>query len=282
MNDMKRNNDNPENSKNVLNSLSLIDEAIDLSIQEEYFRFSGAINFDNLDYEEVLTESDKLFDKHTPIELKKRILILLAHLGTAESCRIIEKYLRATSKNVIPAKAGIQNLLTSLDSRRCESDKWAIIRDPLKISEGDLRDWALLSLKECRTFLESVLLKEEEGFISTGLGGEDNKLRYYFIVSSKDGLPFSETHKDNLRRGFEAVSLKYKSEFEEINFEAAYAIIGILIPMDAAVGDVIEEGISECNKMGGFLFPDYYVTNVKKPAPEEISKYLEEISRGKK
>jgi len=42
-------------------------------------------------------------------------------------------------------------------------------------------------------------------------------------------------------------------------------MIGILIPMDVAVGKVIEEGISECNKMGEFLLPDYYVTNVKKP-----------------
>jgi hypothetical protein len=32
---------------------------------------------------------------------------------------------------------------------------------------------------------------------------------------------------------------------------------GILIPMDVAVGEVIEEGISDCNKMREFLFPDY-------------------------
>jgi len=244
MNDMKRNRDNRENSKNVLNSFTLIDEAIDLSIQQEYFTFSETIDFDNVDYEEVLTESGKLFYEHTPIESKKRILILLAHLGTAESCRTLEKY--------------------------------------LKISEGNLRDWALLSLNECRTFLESVLLQEEGGFISTGLGGKDNKLRYYFIVSSKGGLPFSETHRNTLKRGFETISLKYKSEIEEINFEAAYAMIGILIPMDVAVGEVIEEGISECNKMVEFLFLDYYVTNVKKPTPEEISKYLEGISHGEK
>ena len=244
MNDMKRNNDNPENSKNVLDSFILIDEPIDLSIQEEYLSFSETIDFDNVDYEEVLMGSDRLFDKHTPIELKKRILILLAHLGTPESCKILEKYLR--------------------------------------ISERNLRDWALLSLKECRTFLESVLLQEEGGFISTGLGGKDNKLRYYFIVSSKDGLPFSETHRSTLKRGFETISDKYRSEIEEINFESTYAVIGILVPMDVAVGEVIEEGISECNKMSEFLFVHYYVTNVKKPTQEEISKYLEEISRGKK
>ncbi|MGA2466972.1 MAG: hypothetical protein ABSH06_21810 [Thermodesulfobacteriota bacterium] len=244
MNDVKRDKDNRENSTNASGSFALIDEAIDLSIQEEYLSFSETIDFDNVDYKEVLTESDKLFDKHTPIELKKRILILLAHLGSPESCRVLERY--------------------------------------LKISEGNLRDWALLSLKECRTFLESVLLQEEGGFISTGLGGKDNKLRYYFIISSKDGLPFSESHRNTLKRGFETISHKYKSEIEEMNFEATYAMIGILIPMDVAVGEVIEEAISECNKTGEFLFPDYYVTNVKKPTPEEISKYLEEISHGEK
>ena len=40
MNDMKRDKDNRENSKNVLDSFILIDEAIDLSIQEEYLSFS--------------------------------------------------------------------------------------------------------------------------------------------------------------------------------------------------------------------------------------------------
>ena len=239
MNDMEKNNDNGEYSKNALDNFVLIDEPIDISIQKEYLSFSETIDFDNVDYEEILTESDKLFDKHIPIDLKKRILILLAHLGTPESCRTIEKY--------------------------------------LKISEGNLRDWALLSLKECRAFLESVLLQEESGFISTGLGGKDNKLRYYFIVSSKDGQPFSETQRKAIERGFETIGHKHKSEIEEINFEATHVMIRILIPMDVAVGDVIEEGISECNKMSEFLFPDYYVTNVKKPTPKEISKYLEEI-----
>jgi len=52
--------------------------------------------------------------------------------------------------------------------------------------------------------------------------------------------------------------------------------------MDVAVGEVIEQGISECNTISEFLFPDYYVTNVKKPTSEEISKYLEEIDHREK
>ena len=52
--------------------------------------------------------------------------------------------------------------------------------------------------------------------------------------------------------------------------------------MNVAIGEVMQEAISECNKMSEFLFLDYYVTNVKKPTQEEISKYLEEISHGQK
>ena len=95
-------------------------------------------------------------------------------------------------------------------------------------------------------------------------------------------MPFLETHRDTLKRGFKIISDKFKCEIEEISFESTYAMIRILIPLDVAVGEVIEEGISECNKMSEFLSLDYYVTNVKKPTQEEISKYLEEISRGEK
>lgn len=244
MKDMKRSKDDRKNSKNVMDNFTLLDEPIDLSIQTEYLSLSKTIDFDNVDYKEVLTGSDRLFYKDTPIESKKKILILLAHLGTPESCKILEKY--------------------------------------QKSSETNLRDWALLSLKECRMLLENVLLEEEGGFISTGLGGKDNKLRYYFIVSSRDGLPFSETHKNTLKRGFETISHKYKSQIEEIDFEATYAMIGMLIPMDIAVGEIIEEGIGECNKIDEFLFLDYYVTNVGKPTYKEISDYLEEIKNEEK
>ncbi len=98
------------------------------------------------------------------------------------------------------------------------------------------------------------------------------KLRYYFIVGSKDGQPFSEADRNTLKRGFEPISHKYRSEIEEINFEATYAMIKILIPMDLAVGEVIEEAIREYNKTSEFLVPDYYVTNVKKPTHAEILK----------
>ena len=91
MKDIKRNRGDRKNSKNVLDNFLLIDEPIDLSTQKEYVSLSETIDFDNVDYKEVLTGIDKLFYENTPIESKKKILILLAHLGTPESCRILEK-----------------------------------------------------------------------------------------------------------------------------------------------------------------------------------------------
>jgi len=46
----------------------------------------------------------------------------------------VEGIIKVISKNVIPAKAGIQNSLTSLDSRLRGSDKLIIIRGSLKSS----------------------------------------------------------------------------------------------------------------------------------------------------
>jgi hypothetical protein len=213
---MKRNKDNHLESENSSDSLSVVKAAIDLSVQKEYFNYSNSIDFSNIDYKKVFKEDSKLFSDNTPREMKKRILILLAHFGTAESYRILEKY--------------------------------------LKSSEQPLKDWALLSLKECRMFFESALLEEEGGIVSTGLGGKDNKLRYYFIVSSKKSLTFSETDRNILNAVFEAISQKHNSEIEEINFETNCAMIKILVPLDVAVGDIIEEGINQCNETKELLF----------------------------
>jgi len=222
-----------------LNNMDIIESPIDPSMQKEYQDLSGSVNFENVNYQEVLTEAEQLFAGDTPTEAKKRIMILLAHLGTIESAKILEKY--------------------------------------LMVSDEGLKDWAVLSLKECRVSLESVLLKEEGGFISTGLGGRGRKLRYYFVVSTREGRPLTDAEKQTIEERFKKSGDDYGSEIEEIILESNYAMIGILAPTDVAVGEVIEEGIWQCNRRGQVLSKDYYVTNVKKPTKEKILKYLQDV-----
>ncbi len=241
---MKRKEENDKNCENSGDRLDLMEDEIDLSVQKEYLELSETIEYDSIDYSSVLKESKKLFSEEIGTEAKKKLLILLAHFGTAESYHILQKYSRQAS------------------------GKW--------------KDWALLSLKECGAFLESDLLEVEGGFLSTGLGGKKDKFRYFFVVSSKGGLAFSEIHRSTLKRAFETIEKKYNAEMEEIYFGPDHAMIGMLIPMDVAVRDVIEKGIRECNKAKDFLNFHYYVTNVKKPTNEELLKYLAEIKREKK
>ena len=98
MKDIKRNKVNRINSENSLDSFSLMEDAIDLSIQQEYFNLSETIDFDHIDYKEVFKESSKLFSENIPVEMKKKTLILLAHFGTAESYKILEKYLKSSER----------------------------------------------------------------------------------------------------------------------------------------------------------------------------------------
>ena len=93
MKDLKSNKTNRPISEDSMDSFDVMEDAIDLSIQSEYFMLSGSIGFDNVDYKEVLQESKYLFSERTPAETKRKILVLLAHFGNAESYRILEKYL---------------------------------------------------------------------------------------------------------------------------------------------------------------------------------------------
>jgi hypothetical protein len=82
-----------------------------------------------------------------------------------------------------------------------------------------------------------------------------------------------------IEEGFKKSIGKYGSEIEEISFGTNYSMMRVLVAMDVAVGEVIEEGIRHCNKMGEVLQDDYYVTNVKKPTEREISNYLSDMRR---
>ena len=45
----------------------------------------------------------------------------------------------------------------------------------------ELKEWTILSLQQSRMIIQSSLLDEQQVFISTGLGGKKDKLRYFLI-----------------------------------------------------------------------------------------------------
>ena len=119
---------------------NILEQGIDIQIQQEYISHSTIFEQGELTENETQALGSILFEKKVPVNKKKAALVLLAHLGTIEAFRQIEKF------NNNP--------------------------------DNELKQWTLLALQECKMFLENSLLDESTGFISTGLGALDNRLRY--------------------------------------------------------------------------------------------------------
>ena len=222
--------------ESIPDKIDIMEEGIKLSTQKEYIEHS--CSFDRGELTEELTEEETivlgnfLFDENKPLEGKKKILSLLAHLGTIEAFRQIEKY-----KNH---------------------------------PDNKLKEWTALALHECKMFLEGSLLDESTGYVLSGMGGADNRLRCYYMVLPSSGRPFTKIQKDIIRYEFLQVCKDLNSILESVDFSEASAGLIILVPLDVAFGTVVETGINKCNESGNFLLEDYYATNQNVPDQAEI------------
>ena len=73
---------------------------------------------------------------------------------------------------------------------------------------------------------------------------------------------------------FHIVCKDHRSVVEASNPAENYIGMTLLIPLDVAVGTVIESGINKCNEMGEFVFEHYYVTNQNIPDESEIDEII--------
>jgi hypothetical protein len=218
-----------------LDNYNVLEEEMDIELQMKYFDFAKKVK-KNIDAEVIENEIEALFDKNTPLDNKKRILVYLASKDEVGAYRMIEQY--------------------------------------VKESDEELRDWAVLALQESKMLLQSKLMDENQVFISTGLGGKGSKLRYFIVLLSKTGKEFTDVQKKMIRNEFEFYLRKNEIEIEEVHFYNNYSTILTLIPLDKSIKDIFKSTIKECNKYGDFLKSNFIVTNVKKLSFEEIDSFM--------
>jgi hypothetical protein len=216
------------------------EEELDRTVYEEYSEFVQHLASCRQD-ESVLDPSRALFDPAKSLELKRGMLARLAQLGTVGAYRIIDRYARHP--------------------------------DP------SLAQWSKIALHECRMALESDLLEENVGIISTGLGGVEHRLRYIAVVGFSC-MPLHETQQAGLEKAWRATCEQHDSLLERIQFHPRYVMATVLVSMETAVGTVIEDSIAAANGDGKVLQHDYFVTNVNIPTDEEIQRILKEIYPG--
>ncbi len=217
----------------------ILESKTDWNIHNDYIRLTEKLYTKKYNENELIHECEKLFQDKIPIDLKKELLIRLAHLETVESYRILEKFYN-----------------------NCDNE---------------LKTWAALALQECYMSLENYLMDSNSGFISTGLGGKDNNLRFFFVIFTTTSEPFTELQKKLICDEFELICKKSNSELEKIDFDEDYSCLTILMPMDIAPDTIIMDGINICNELGDFIIPHYFVTNVEIPSKEEILRIIKEM-----
>ena len=221
--------------------LTVAAKGVDSAVQREYFEYTEGLDFGQYSEEDISARSRSLFSPSTPLEYKKETLAVLAHRGTVEDYRTIEGFLKTTQQTLEP--------------------------------------WGILALQECQLFLESSLSDRNAGILMTGLGGQNNRLRYFFVIRSRSDAVLTDAQRKTVKRSFSYICSKFDSILEETQSHLYYVTVKVLIPMDVAVADIIEGGIDECNTFGDFLDDKYYVTNVKIPTEAEIQHYIREMGR---
>lgn len=185
-------------------------------------------SLDGLDRAAILAQRDEWQDLETAA--LKRLLVLLAAEGNVKSFRQLEAILKARA--------------------------------------DDLGGFGSVTMMYARMKLESMLTDSPSGFILSGLGGKGNMLRYYFVLTSKEGITDAQAR--FIEGEIEEVCRQRASEMEEIEHESNYVLVRILVSVEEVIGDVIEEISVACP----FLEKEFLCTNVSKPTHEFITRWM--------
>ena len=140
--------------------------------------------------------------------------------------------------------------------------------------EPELQNWSSIALVGSRIMLNSDLLGKQQVFISSGLGGHDNKLRCYALFSGPNSEDFTDLQKQIVEREFKFQFETANVEIEKFEIKEYYFSILMLFPYDVDVRSILQAAIEEINKYGNFLDHKYLFTNTKVMSDVEIQRIL--------
>lgn len=219
-----------------IDSFHILEELVPIEVQMEYFRYFDRLRTDN----EPFVRDDEIETLYSPdatIDQKKRSLTLLASIPDVVAYRSIETYQSS----------------------------------PL---EPELKNWASIALVGSRIILNSDLSGKQQVYISSGLGGHNNKLRFFSLFTTPTHKDFSDLQKEIVEREFKFQLEKSDVEIEAFEIRDNYFTILKLFPFDVDVRSILSSAIKECNKYGDFLDRKYLFTNVKVLSDSEITRLL--------
>lgn len=213
-------------------NFSILEEQIDIGIQMKYFEYTKEVR-DKSSAGECFNEREQLFDDGVSDERKKEILAAIAVWDDVKAYRTLEKF--------------------------------------VKEAKGELKQWGVLALQESRMLMHSSLLDEQQVFISTGLGGKGQKLRYFVVFINRNRETMLDATQQKLLKDEVIFELKkHDGEFESMDFMEGFSSALVMLPLRVEIRQVFQNVIDECNQYGNFLQEDIVITNVKIMSRSEI------------
>lgn len=218
--------------------LRVMERQIDIEVQMTYFEKASEVKSDLPKLEDALSKANQLFDSEVNIETKRRLLNVLASFEEVKCFRLLEKYMKKPDKQ--------------------------------------LSDWSYLAYQESLMMMESSLTDEDMIYISSGLGGKGNKLRYFVVMMTEDKKrSFQVKEQALILKEIKYQFEKFNTEFEEHNFYNAYFMFSCLIPIDISIANLFHGFIEQINEFGEIISDNFLITNVKRMSVDEIEEFIE-------
>jgi len=221
--------------------LRIMETSVPISVQTAYFKMSNSIRLEEHPFNLELWRKRLLSDE-VDEDSKKRILVLLSGSKNIEAFRFLEAY--------------------------------------SKTAKGVLAHWSALALLEARVQIESDILGERPVIVASGLGGKENKLRFFVVLATVGGADLTLYQERMLEKELSFYAKKQACEIEEIRIHSHFATVLVLLPVDIEnPGLLFDKVIDECNAYGNFLRKDYVLTNIRILSDSEICRTLRRANR---
>jgi len=122
-------------------------------------------------------------------------------------------------------------------------------------------------------------LWSNETFIGSPAGIQNNKARFFFALAFEKNFDFKKESAVLFSKILKKISISFKVEIENVESFQEYVLITVLLPFDVVPASFIETVLDQCIMIGkkSIFKKDYFVTNVKKPTPEQIMSFLKQL-----
>ena len=230
-----------KNSPNLISTPVARNTIIDSKVSKEYIAFHDLVTIKELNKDRIEIIHSKLFKEETSQKEKKELLFQLAHSSNPEAYKVLQDFYFQ--------------------------------------SKGFLQMWSSMALEECQMFVQMEMSDklgvkssmQSDTMISSLGGGDGQRLRFWVVLTSKEGKKFNKKAQLKLKQIFDKHFSKNNSLIEKIDWSDEYCVLSSLQPMDVAIDDILTPILEDTKATLSF---HYFTINTNYPTSEEIKDYI--------